>query len=309
VSPRPLKVGAFLPHLEGAYEAGTAGWKDLRDIARAAEDTGFDSVWVADHLLYRIPGIEPFGTWECWSMVCAVAAVTDRVEIGTMVSVTPWRNPGLFAKIIDTAEEISGGRIIAGLGAGSHDAEFPAFGFDSWNHRITRFEEEIEILATLLRTGRVDHKGRFHELADCELTPRGPRPEGPPIMVGAMGPRMLGLTVKHADMWNIPWRHSLDEVVAENARGDEACRAAGREPKSLSRSVCMQVDLPRPAGSSRGDLMDQSRQVALKLSPEELVAHLRSYAEAGVEHVQLWLDPSTPDAIASFGDVLAKLDA
>lgn len=304
-----MKIGLFLPHLEGTYEGGNAGWSELKDVARTAENVGFDSLWVADHLLYRIPGIEPFGTWECWSLVTAVAAVTERVEIGTMVSVTPWRNPGLFAKIIDTAEEISGGRIIAGLGAGSHDAEFPAFGFDSWDHRITRFEEEIAILSTLLREGRITHEGRFRKLEDCELRPRGPRAGGPPIMVGAVGPRMLRLTVEHADMWNIPWRHHLADVKSELARGDEACAKAGRDPSTLARSVCLQVDLPRPAGGSRGDLLDQSRTTVVKGSNDEIAAHLKSYSDAGVAHVQLWLDPVTPAALESFAPVLAALRA
>ena len=306
---RPLKVGILVPHLEGTYEAGTAGWSDMRDIARTAEDVGFDSLWVADHLLYRIPGIEPFGTWECWTLVSALAAVTDRVEIGTIVSVTPWRNPGLLAKIVDTAEEVSGGRIILGIGAGSHDAEFPAFGFDSWDDRVTRFEEELGILRTLLRDGRIDHEGQFHTLRDAELRPRGPRPQGPPIMVGAIGPRMLRAAVRHADMWNIPWRHDLADVISETERGEKACAELGRDQATLTRSVCLQVDLPRPAGTSRGDLMDQSRTQALKGAPDEIAAHLKSYADAGVSHVQLWLDPSTPDALESFGEVLAKLDA
>jgi alkanesulfonate monooxygenase SsuD/methylene tetrahydromethanopterin reductase-like flavin-dependent oxidoreductase (luciferase family) len=304
---RPLKVGVLIPHLESMYEDGTAGWTDLEAIARTAEDVGFDSVWVADHLLYRFPDIATFGTWECWTLVSAIAAVTERVEIGTMVSVTPWRNPALFAKIIDTAEEISGGRIIVGLGAGSHEAEFPAFGFDSWEHRITRFEEELGILKTLLRTGHIDHEGRFHTLKDCELRPRGPRKEGPPIMVGAVGPRMLKAAVAHADQWNIPWRHDLADVVSEIERGEAACREAGRDPGTLTRSVCLQVDLPRPPGSTRSDLMNQSRAQALK--SDGIADHLRSYAAAGVSHVQLWLDPSTPDAVESFGSVLADLDS
>jgi alkanesulfonate monooxygenase SsuD/methylene tetrahydromethanopterin reductase-like flavin-dependent oxidoreductase (luciferase family) len=223
-----------------------------------------------------------------------------------MVSVTPWREPGLLAKIIDTAEEISGGRIIAGLGAGSHDAEFPAFGYDSWNHRVTRFEEEIGVLATLLREGRITHSGRFHTLEDCVLRPRGPRPDGPPIMIGAVGPRMLGLAVKYADMWNIPWRHDLEEVKAELTRGDEACREAGRDPASLQRSVALQIDLPRAPGTSRGALMDASRPTAVKGTNDEIAAHLRSYADAGVDHVQLWLDPATPAAVESFAPVLER---
>jgi alkanesulfonate monooxygenase SsuD/methylene tetrahydromethanopterin reductase-like flavin-dependent oxidoreductase (luciferase family) len=301
---RPLKVGAFIPHLEGMYEGGTPGWSEMKDIAQAAEAAGFDSIWVADHLLYRFPGVDAFGTWECWTMVAALAAVTSRVEIGTMVSVTLWRNPGLFAKIIDTAEEVSGARIIAGLGGGSHDTDFTAFGFEGWNNRVTRFEEDIAVLATLLRTGRADHHGRFRELNDCELRPRGPRPNGPPIMIGAIGPRMLRAAVKHADQWNIPWRHDLADVVSEIERGNKACADEGRDPASLGKSVCLQVDLPRD--TPRSALVDQSRAQALK--SDGIVDHLRSYAEAGVEHVQLWLDPATPAAMASFGETLKELD-
>src|SRR5205807_9747200 len=124
-------------------------------------------------------------------LLTALAAVTERVELGTMVTVTPWRNPGLFAKMVTAVEDVSGGRVILGLGAGSHEPEFPAFGFDGWGDRIDRFEEELQIIRTLLREGRIDHQGKYHTLRDCELRPRGPRAEGPPIMVGAVGPRML----------------------------------------------------------------------------------------------------------------------
>ncbi len=302
-----MKIGLLLPHLEGTYENGTAGWAELSAIARTAEDVGFGSLWIADHLLYRIPGIEEFGTWECWSLVNAVAAITSRVEIGTMVSVTPWRNPGILAKIIDTAEEVSGGRIIAGLGAGSHDAEFPVFGFDSWDHRVTRFTEEIDVLSKLLREGRVDHDGRFHTLRDAVLRPRGPRPQGPPIMIGAVGPKMLALTVKYADMWNIPWCHELERLDAELERGEAACREAGRDPASLEKSVCLQIDLPRTDGSTRNQLMDASRQMALKGTPDEIAGQLKPYKDAGVSHVQLWLDPVTPQAVESFGEVLDRV--
>src|SRR2546423_10828772 len=148
---RPLKVGLLTPCVEGMSEGGSASWRDMADLARAAEDTGFDSLWTGDHLLYRFPGVPEMGTWEAWSLITGLAAVTTRVELGTMVGVTPWRNPGLLAKIVTGAEEVSGGRVILGLGAGSHEPEFPAFGYDSWGDRIDRFEEELQIVATLLR--------------------------------------------------------------------------------------------------------------------------------------------------------------
>ena len=110
-------------------------------------------------------------------------------------------------------------------------------------------------------------------------------------------------------MWNIPWVHDLAVVEQQLARGDAACTKAGRDPKTLERSVALQVNLPRPAGTSAGALMEQSRPQALTGDASETAAHLKSYADAGVSHVQLWLDPATPAAIASFGDVLARLDA
>jgi alkanesulfonate monooxygenase SsuD/methylene tetrahydromethanopterin reductase-like flavin-dependent oxidoreductase (luciferase family) len=304
---RPLKVGILLPHLEGWFEGGTARWRDLNDIARTAEDVGLDSLWIADHLLYRFPGMT-FGTWECWSLVSALAATTDRVELGTIVTVLPWRNPGLLAKIVDTADEISEGRIILGVGAGSHESEFPAFGFGSWDHKVARFEEELAIVRTLLRDGRIDHEGRFHTLRECELRPRGPRPNGPPIMVGAIGSRMLRATVAHADQWNIPWRHRLEDVLAETARGEAACGEAGRDPATLERSVCVQIDAPRVGNFVPAPLLAESRPDAWRGEPAGIADRIRAYAGAGVSHLQVWLDPCTPAAVEAFGAVLAELD-
>jgi alkanesulfonate monooxygenase SsuD/methylene tetrahydromethanopterin reductase-like flavin-dependent oxidoreductase (luciferase family) len=117
---------------------------------------------------------------------------------------------------------------------------------------------------------------------------------------------MLKTAVEHADQWNIPWRHVLDDVVSEIERGDKACVDFGRDPATLSKSVCLQVDMPREADNPRSELMNQSRAQALK--SDGIVDHLRSYADAGVSHVQLWLDPATPDAVASFGEILTELD-
>lgn len=308
VRTRPLKVGMLIPHLEGWYDGGTARWADMEAMARTAEDVGFDSLWVADHLLYRFPDVPSFGIWECWSLMAGLAAVTNRVELGTIVTVTPWRNPALFAKMVDTVEEISGGRVILGLGAGSHQPEFPAFGYDSWDHKVSRFEEEIGIIRTLLREGRIDHQGRFHTLRDCELRPRGPRPEGPPIMVGAMGPRMLRILATYADEWNIPWRQTVEELIEVSPRADEACVKVGRDPATLRRSACLQIDLPGSDLSGTSDLVRSSRARAIRGDYVEIAETLRGYASAGVSHLQLWLDPSTPAGIESFGRVLEELD-
>jgi alkanesulfonate monooxygenase SsuD/methylene tetrahydromethanopterin reductase-like flavin-dependent oxidoreductase (luciferase family) len=307
-SPRPLKVGLILPHLEGWYQGDTARWSDLAAMAATAEDVGFDSLWVADHLLYRFPQIPTFGIWECWSLMAALAASTNHVELGTIVTVTGWRNPGLFAKMVDAVDEISAGRVILGLGAGSHEPEFPAFGYDHWNQRVSRFAEEIEIIHTLLRTGHIDHQGKYYSLRECELRPRGPRPQGPPIMVGALGPRMLRLLARFADDWNIPWRQSVELVTEQYPRGEEACQEVGRDFATLTKSVCLQVDLPGRANYPNLDWIRAARAQAIGGSHEEIAQTLRDYAAAGVSHVQLWLDPSNVAGVEEFGRVLERLD-
>jgi alkanesulfonate monooxygenase SsuD/methylene tetrahydromethanopterin reductase-like flavin-dependent oxidoreductase (luciferase family) len=306
---RPLKVGAILPHLEGWMTGETARWSDLLTMARVAEDVGFDSLWLADHMLYRLEGIEPFGVWECWSLLAALAASTERVELGTIVTCTSFRNPALLAKMVDTVDEISGGRVILGLGAGSHEAEYHAFGWP-WDHRVSRFEEAIQIIHGLLLNGEIDFAGKYYTARECELRPRGPRPQGPPIMVGTLGERMLRITARYADEWNIPWRNRVEDAVALFPQGEAACVDVGRDPATLAHSVSLHVDLPNRDQFPSKDWISQMRIAvnAINGTPEEIAETLRGYADAGISTVQLWLEPMNPQGIEEFGKVLELLD-
>ncbi|MGI8475559.1 MAG: LLM class flavin-dependent oxidoreductase [Thermomicrobiales bacterium] len=192
---RPLKVGLHLPETERI-----APWRDLAAMCRLAEDVGFDSIWVPDHLLYRFEGQEPNAPWEGWSILSAVAAVTTRVEIGPLVLCANFRNPALIAKMADAVDEISGGRLILGLGAGWHEPEYRAFGFP-FAQRFGRFAEAFTIIRTLLGEGRIDFEGSYFTLRDCELRPRGPRPGGPPLMIGSRGEHVLRATLPHVRFW------------------------------------------------------------------------------------------------------------
>ncbi|HKM73588.1 MAG TPA: LLM class flavin-dependent oxidoreductase [Stellaceae bacterium] len=175
---RPLKVGLLLSVAEGS--AGER-WANLKAMARHAEAAGFDSLWIADHMSVPVsPGEPERGRWECWSILAALAAVTERVELGTLVTCTSFRNPALLAKMADTVEEISDGRLILGLGAGYYEPEYRAFGFP-FDHRVGRFEEALQIVYGLLRRGTIDFNGQYYQARDCELTPRGPRPGGLPF--------------------------------------------------------------------------------------------------------------------------------
>src|SRR5439155_3312539 len=136
------------------------GWTEMRQVAERAEDVGFDSIWGMDHLTLRNPnGTE--GVWEGWSLLAAFAAATRRVELGTLVVATSFRNPALVAKMADTVDEISGGRLILGLGAGWHEPEYLAFGYP-FDHLASRFEEAFTVIRTLLREGKIDHAGRYY---------------------------------------------------------------------------------------------------------------------------------------------------
>ncbi|CAA9554442.1 MAG: hypothetical protein AVDCRST_MAG88-995, partial [uncultured Thermomicrobiales bacterium] len=153
-----LKVGLHLPIGEGMLQGRTPRWSDIAALARRAEEVGFDSLWIPDHLLFRTAPGESVGVWECWSLLAALAAVTVRVELGPVVSCAGFRNPALLAKMAETVDEISGGRIILGLGAGWHEPEYDAFGYP-FDHRASRFEEAFTIIRALLQEGHVDFAG------------------------------------------------------------------------------------------------------------------------------------------------------
>jgi probable F420-dependent oxidoreductase len=305
VAGRPLKVGVQLPEVEREVR-----WPELVDMVRAIEDLGYDSIWVGEHLLYRWADRPARGPWEAWTTMAAIAASTSRVEFGPLVACTNFHNPALLAKQAATLDEISGGRLILGLGAGWNETEFAAFGFP-FDHRIDRFEEAFTIIRTLLREGAIDFDGRFYQARDCELLPRGPRPGGPPLMIGSIGPRMLRMTLPHADAWNVWFAdtgNSPAGVPPLRERVDAACREVGRDPTQVERTVAVQVRLPGGQGRIQGDYAKPGAP-PLEGDPEAVAEVLRAYAREGIGHVQLVMDPITRVSIEAFAPVLARLDA
>jgi alkanesulfonate monooxygenase SsuD/methylene tetrahydromethanopterin reductase-like flavin-dependent oxidoreductase (luciferase family) len=300
---RPLKVGIQLPEVERVVR-----WAELREMAFLAERIGIDSIWVGDHLLYRDDGKPPRGPWEAWSTLAALAAVTERVEIGPLVASTSFHNPAMLAKKAATIEEISGGRLILGLGAGWNRAEYEAFGYP-YDHRIGRFAEAFAIIRELLSTGRSDASGEYHVIDRAELLPRGPRKAGPPLMVGSIGERMLAITLPHVSAWNAwgPWfGNSLDGYRTLHATIDEHCRAAGRDPPDGERTVALIVAFPGALG--RGSSVSEEQFEPIPGDAATLAPTLRGFADAGVAHVQLVLDPITLESIAALEPTLAALD-
>jgi alkanesulfonate monooxygenase SsuD/methylene tetrahydromethanopterin reductase-like flavin-dependent oxidoreductase (luciferase family) len=300
---RPLKIGLYLPNGDGPMGNGIERWTDVLAMSKHAEAAGFDSVWVADHMIFRFDDIPAHGRWECWSILSALGAATTRIEIGPLVSCMNFRNPALLAKIAETVDEISNGRLTLAVGAGWHEPEFTAYGF-SFDHRIGRFEDGIKIVHGLLKNGEVDYRGRFSEAIDCELRPRGPRPGGIPIMIGSTGERMLGLVARYADIWNTTWLTDPAAVAPLRDLVDAACLANDRDPATLSRSACVFLDLPDAGG--RWSWADP---VPLRpREPENAADYLRGFAEEGIDQVMVWLDPCTLAGIEQFARTIELLD-
>jgi alkanesulfonate monooxygenase SsuD/methylene tetrahydromethanopterin reductase-like flavin-dependent oxidoreductase (luciferase family) len=192
-----MKIGLMLPIGPQELLAGPDRWSLFKDMTLAAEASGLDSVWCADHLLFRHGSdaeagesgddARTEGIHEAWTVLTAAAAITSRVEIGPLVLCVPFRNPALTAKMATTLDEISGGRLILGLGCGWHEPEFDAFGYE-YPHRVSQFAEAIEIIGPMLRSGNASFDGRWQRAADAALVPPGPRPGGPPILIAWQGP-------------------------------------------------------------------------------------------------------------------------
>jgi alkanesulfonate monooxygenase SsuD/methylene tetrahydromethanopterin reductase-like flavin-dependent oxidoreductase (luciferase family) len=301
-APRRLRVGIQLPEVERVVR-----WSEIRAMARLAEDAGFDSLWLGDHLLYREEGRAARGPWEVWTSLAGLAEATSRIALGPLVASTSFHAPAMLAKQAATVDEISGGRLVLGLGAGWNQVEYEAFGFP-FAHRVSRFEEAFHIVRRLLREGVCDFEGRYYSVRDCELLPR-PRPGGPPLLIGSCGERMLRIALPHVDAWNV-WYEDLDNSPARlpeyRERVDRACRDVGRDASEVERTAAVLVRLR--GGLGRDDAGSRRGIPPLAGSCEQIAAGLRAFAREGISHLQLVLDPITEASIAELAPVLAHLE-
>jgi len=295
-----MKIGVQLPEVERP-----PSWGETRDIARTIEDCGFDSIWVGDHLLYRDEG-GTRGPFEAWTSLAGLAEATSRVELGPLVAATSFHSPAMLAKMAATVDEMSGGRLILGLGAGWNQVEYEAFGFP-YDRRVSRFEEAFTIIRTLIREGSIDWNGEFHTLRDMELVPKARADMK--LMIGSNGPRMLRATMAHADMWNswfdgfgnhVDGLGELTEIV------DDACSAVGRDPTEVERTVALYVQLPGGSGREPGDA-ERGTARPISGSRTEIADQMRSFETAGISHVQIVLDPIDSKSVEELAEVVTLL--
>jgi alkanesulfonate monooxygenase SsuD/methylene tetrahydromethanopterin reductase-like flavin-dependent oxidoreductase (luciferase family) len=276
-----VRVGIALPISERGEPPRATPYAEMRRLALLAEAGGLDSIWVADHLFFQSRGLR--GAWESWTILAALAEATSRVELGPLVLCTPFRNPGLIAWMANTLDEVSGGRLVLGLGSGWHKPEFDGFGFE-FDHRVSFLDDALSIIVPLLREGRADHAGRFAR-GQAELHPRGPRAAGPPIMIAASKPRMMRLTAQWADRWNSVW-YGLPtyEFRSEREGLARACTKAGREPTAIEATVGVVV---REDATTNND-----EQLAAQA--DRLADGFAAWRAEGVGEVICRMEPASP---------------
>lgn len=306
-----MKIGVILPVGEEVGEDEPVSYAGLRAMALQVEQAGFDSIWTPDHLLFRLPEQEPFGIWECWSILAGLAEATERVELGPLVMCVPFRNPALLAKMAITIDEVSGGRFILGLGAGWHQPEFEAFGVP-FDHLADQFEDGLKVISPLLREGRADFRGTHFSAPDCEMRPRGPRPGGPPILIASRGPRMMRLAAQYADQWNAAWSGRPTLFHQRHAALVRACHEVGRDPATIAITVGVYILYPEHLREVEveAEVLPESYydpDKALRGTPDEIAAGLEAYVGLGVDHLMCNLIPTTTATLAEFTTALRLL--
>ena len=302
--PRPLKIGVQLPEVE--YECT---WPEYAEMARIGEEIGLDSLWLGDHLMYRYadPAQAPRGPYESWTTLSALAAVTERVQLGHLVASALFHPPPMIAKMAATVDQISNGRFVLGLGAGWHEPEYRGFGVP-FDHRFSRFAEAYQVIRELLTTGESSLDGQYYNIDGALLFPKPAQPGGPPIMIGSFGQKMLELTLPTADWWNAwsqDYQGTFEGLEALIRRVDSIAEQVGRDPATLKKTVAPLINMP----GAQGRLSEYGAPPALNgKDPQSLANDLHRFAELGIAHVQLVLDPINADTIAALQPVLEILD-
>jgi alkanesulfonate monooxygenase SsuD/methylene tetrahydromethanopterin reductase-like flavin-dependent oxidoreductase (luciferase family) len=317
VAPESLKLGLMLP----TWTTDDVRWSEILEIAALAAEVGFDALYASDHLLLPSnnaemkrragvdfpddPKVELEGYMECFTVLAALAVAIPKVTLGSMVASTGYRNPGLMAKMAVTIDDISGGRLVLGLGSGDSEGEHLTFGFPH-EQRVGRFEEALQITKGLFNDESTDFEGAHHRLRGARLLPKGPRAGGPPILIGTLNPqtRMRRLVAQYADIWN-GWLGYTDASPASAATQlriiDDACREHGRDPQTLVATTAVRGAMPGSGYIPRPD------ERPLSGPPREMAETLRGHARLGISEVQVALTMAGTAGVRAFVPVIEEL--
>ncbi len=282
----------------GVFQGLTnATWDGVRELWRHVEATGWDAACVTDHFMPNTPD-RVGDAMECWTTLAALAAVTPRMRVGTIVAGNTYRHPAVLAKMAAQVDIISGGRLICGLGAAWQQNEHEAYGipFYTVGERLGRLDEACQVLKALWTRPKTTFEGRYYQLADAPLSPKPAQQPHPELMIGGGGEKVtLRIVAQHADHWNV-W--GGPETLARKGRSlDAHCAALGRDPKAITRSANMPLAITEdPAEIERLRTvfmrrMDRTAEAAadtlLAGPPSALREKLARMREAGVD--QVWI--------------------
>ena len=315
--PDRLRLGLILP----TWTTTDLQWAEVLEVAQSAVEVGFDALYVSDHLLIPSnnaelkrragvdfpddPDVALEGYLECFTVLAALAMAIPRVELGSFVASAAYRNPGLLAKMAVTIDDVSGGRLVLGLGAGDSEGEHVTFGFPH-EQRVGRFEETLQIMKSLFNDVSTDFDGAHHHLRGVRLLPGVRRRGGPPILIGTLHPRtrMRRLVAQYADIWN-GWLGYTDagaESAATQLRIiEDACREYGRDPNTLVATTAVRGAMPGSGYKPRPD------ERPLAGSPPEMAETLRGHARLGISEVQVALTMGGPEGVRAFAPVIEEL--
>jgi probable F420-dependent oxidoreductase len=325
-----MRIGLALPHYDFSIPGvSPIRFEALAEVAVRAERLGFDSVWISDHLFATLGryggGDERYGSLEPLTTLAALAPLTERVRLGTLVLSAGFRHPAVVAKTVTAIDRLSNGRVELGLGAGWFSDEYEAFayGFGSVGERFALLEETMGYLDALFGDEPASFEGHRFALREAYNHPRPVQEPRPPLLVGGKGgPRMLRLAARFADGWNTVWRWTPEAYAERAAAAREACERVGRDPATLRLSLGLftvlgenEADLVRryglmrerlPAGVVDAAPLEELRRDGLVGTPDDVLERLERFAEHGVSELvvapaPVWFalpDPSMLDLFA-----------
>ena len=334
-----MRFGLALPHYGFSAPPGTQADYDLvATWATRAEASGFDSVWVSDHLFYSFGryGADPapIASLEAMTLLSAVAAITQRVRVGTLVLCSPFRDAGMLAKMAATVDRISAGRLELGVGAGWSKEEFDAFGFafGSVGERFSALEETLAVLQAFgAEPGPVTFDGPSVQLHDAPMLPSSVQRPIPVMVGGKGGPRLLRLAATYAAGWNLVWRVSPETYAGNVIHVRAACEVQGRDPSTFrlslglygltgadeaeARAAFERGKAAFPGGAMAAETWESWRADTLSGSPEQIIERVRAFEALGVQEIVLspWVLPFAvvePEQVEMFAElVLGPLGA
>ena len=304
-----MRFGLALPQYDYSLPGiDTIGWSHVRDWAVRAEEMGFDSIWLSDHLFLDISKYggpdEPHGAMECWTTIAALTSATSRVRLGTLVLCNDLRPPSLVAKMAATVDLLSGGRLEIGMGAGWYEPDYRAAGieFRPAGARIERLAEAVQIVRGMLQSEKFSFAGKHYEIADAYNLPKAVQRPNPPVWVGGKGDRLVKVAARYADGFNSVWAWTPAAFGERIALLDKCAIEAGRDPSQIRKSVGLYTlggdDLREiesrfenyqrvSLGASKDMSLQQWRADKLCGTAEEILERVSSFEALGVEEVIL----------------------